>query len=359
MTSNKDSDVVAALAGLGEEIAAGSLTSRAFNVHGVKTRLVTNSGEVALAMENFFRAFKGSADDEPDIVVNLFVVDALDDRMAPIPPDATMLYDWGMVKVYHSGHLRYQKVDARARIAADVERRVSVGFAEKELLQSDWVISNLFFYPLWGQLLKECGLFPLHAAGLVKKGRASLLLGRSGSGKSTLSLHLVRNGFGILSDDTVFLKESDGIIEAFSFPEEINVSEQTIKLIPELSRVQKFTVNELRNKSSFSIEEIYPDCVVDFATPAVMVFPRIAETETTVAEPMSRTEALALSMRYGFFFLDPSTTGRHFEILSILAKQTNCYRLYSGRDQEELERVVAGLLENEEIANQSYGERKE
>ncbi|MFA5802745.1 MAG: hypothetical protein WC911_09770 [Thermoleophilia bacterium] len=359
MTSNKDSDVVAALAGLGREISTGSLASRDFDVHGVKTRLVTNSEEVVLAMENFFRAFKGSADDEPDIAVSLFVVESLDERMAPIQHDATMLYDWGMVKIYHSGQLRFQKVDARARIAADVEQRISVGFAEKDLLQSDWLITNLFFYPLWAQLLKECGLFPIHAAGLVKNGRASLLLGRSGSGKSTLSLHLVRSGFGILSDDTIFLKEKDGIVEAFSFPEEINVTEQTIKLIPELSRVQKFTVNDLRNKSSFSIEEIYPECVVDSAIPAVMVFPQIAESETTLAEPISRTEALALSMRYGFFFLDPSTTGRQFEILSILAKQTNSYRMYSGRDQKELERVVTGLLENEEINNQTSGERKE
>lgn len=148
------------------------------------------------------------------------------------------------------------------------------------------------------------------------------------------------------------------MVEALSFPEEINVTEQTVRLIPELSRVQNFTVNELRNKSSFSIEELYPDCVVEDSIPALMVFPEIAEVEATVSAPMSRTEALALSMRYGYFFLDPSTTGRHFEILSLLARQTSCFRLYSGSNQEDLGQVIDILLTASLEQGQSSGERK-
>lgn len=359
MSSDKDSSTIAELQRLGRRSTSEELITEAFDVHGVKTRLVTNSSAVAGAMTGFFRAFAGSPQDEPDIEVHLFTVDSLSEAMSAVPADAKMMYDWGMVKILHAGPLRYESVDTRALVTADVEQRKAVGFAEEAFLKSNWLISNVFFYPLWGQLLKECGLFPLHAAGLVRQGKASLFLGKSGSGKSTLSLHLVKSGYGILSDDTVFLKESGGIVEALSFPEEINVSEQTIKLIPELSRVEKFTVNELRQKSSFSIEELYPECVADSGLPAVMVFPEIAEVESTVARPMSRTEALALSMRYGYFFMDPSTTGRHFEILSLLAKQTQCYRLYSGKDQEELEQVVAGLLEKSLEADQSSGERNE
>jgi trehalose-6-phosphatase len=42
--------------------------------------------------------------------------------------------------------------------------------------------------------------------------------------------------------------------------------------------------------------------------------------------------------------LDPSTTAAHFEILSRLARQSKCYRLYSGRNQQELEQAVDRLL---------------
>ncbi len=359
MASDYESSAVADLVRLGQQTATGALSTGAFDVHGVRTRTITNSGEVDRALAHFLRAFPGNKSVMPDITVHLFTVGSLDESTGKVPANASMLYDWGMVKIYHKGPLRYMQVDTRVLVIADVEKKVAVGFAEKEVLQSDWLVTNLFFYPLWGQLLKEMGLFPLHAAGLVRAGHSCLFLGRSGSGKSTLTLHLVKSGYGLLSDDTVFLRERDGIVEALSFPEEINVTEQTIKLIPELSRVQKFTANDHRQKSSFSVEELYPGCVVDDSVPALMVFPQIAEVEKTQLAPMTRTEALALAMRYGYFFLDPSTTGRHFEILSMLARQTECYRLFSGSDQEELGRVVDELLAGSLEQGQTSGERKQ
>jgi hypothetical protein len=359
LKSDYDSSAVADLVRLGQQSFSVDLSTGYYDVHGVSTRTATNSDAVAGALAKFLQAFPGRETDSPDIQVHLFTVDALDASMGTVPAAAPLLYNWGMVKIYHQGPLRYLEVDNRARVVADVKQRSAVGFARNELLQSDWLVTNLFFYPLWGQLLKESGLFPLHAAGLVKEGRSCLFLGRSGSGKSTLTLHLVRDGYGLLSDDTVFLRDNGGTVEALSFPEEINVNEQTIELIPELSRVQNFTVNELRQKSSFSIEELYPGCVVDNSVPALMMFPQIAEVKTTQAVPMTRTEALAQAMRYGYFFLDPSTTGRHFEILSLLAKQTLCFHLYTGSDQEDMGRVVDRLLTASLEQDKTSGERKE
>ncbi len=360
MPLSNQSSAVAELVRLGQQTASGKLLTEAFNVHGVRTRLVTDSNVVARAAAGLLRAFREDGKAEPDIEAHLYTVAALDGGMAPVPGDAIMLYDWGMVKIYHSGTHRHLVVEDRARVMADLGNRRAVGFMARSSLDSDWLISHLVFYPLWGQLLKEEGLYPFHAAGLARSGAAFLFPGASGSGKSTLSLHLVRSGYGLLSDDTVFLRESGGQVEALSFPEEINVTDETVELFPDLARVENFTVNELRQKSSFSIEELYPGCVTGSSVPAMLVFPQIEDVEATVVQPMSRTEALALSMRYGFFFMDPSTTGRHFEILSQLAKQAQCYRLYSGRDQQDLERVVDKLLGGEmEAANQSSGERKE
>ena len=322
----------------------GDLKSITFDVHGVTTRVRTNSDQAAVAIEKFLSHFGIGAVKHADIEFHLFFVDSLDEAISPVPASAKLLYDWGMVRVFQQDSCRYLKVENRARVTADVEQRTAAGFAERELLESDWLVTNLFFYPLWAQLLKVNGLFPLHAAGLASGNRASLFLGRSGSGKSTLSLNLVRGGLGLLSDDTVFLREAGDGVEVLSFPEEINVKEETIKLLPELSRIKKFKVNKLRQKSSFSIEELYPGCVVDSSIPAIMVFPEIADSVETSVEPMTGTEALSESLRYGFFFLDPSTTRQHFNIMSLLANQVHCYRLYSGSDQKQLERVVSELL---------------
>lgn len=328
---------------LGKQL-GGELLTSACNLHGVKTRLSTNSQSVAAAMRDFLSAFPESVDASPDIEIFLFTMEDLTDAMAPVPPAAEMLYDWGMVKILHADGYRYEKVDRRARVIADVNNSIAAGFASEELLQSDWLITNLFFYPLWAQLMKVNGLFPLHAAGLVKDGRAGLLLGKSGSGKSTLSINLVKRGYGLLSDDTVFLRERDGFIESMSFPEEINVTEKTIEMIPELAEVDAFTANPFRDKSSFPIEELYPGCIVDAAVPSVLIFPELADSSDTVIEPISGSEAMTLSMRYGFFFMDPSTTGRHFEILSLLANQARCYRMLSGSDQEQLSSKADELI---------------
>ncbi|RJQ45557.1 MAG: hypothetical protein C4534_04575 [Gaiellales bacterium] len=316
----------------------------ACNLHGVTTRVTTNSRAVASALDGFLRAFPADADQTPDVEVFLFTTSSLDAGAAAIPEQAEMLYDWGMVKILRDGPYRFEKVDRRARVIADVENCIAAGFAEDDLLQTDWLITNLFFYPLWAQLMKRKGLFPLHAAGLVRDGRSVLLLGKSGSGKSTLSIHLVRNGYGLLSDDTVFLRETGGRVEAMSFPEEINVTRKTIEMIPELSGIENFTDNPFRDKSSFPIEELYPGCIVDSAVPSVLIFPELVDSGDTAIEPMSGSEALTLSMRYGFFFMDPSTTGRHFEVLSSLVKQAQCFRLFSGSDQAQLESKVDGLL---------------
>lgn len=52
---------------------------------------------------------------------------------------------------------------------------------------------------------------PLHAAALVREGRAVLLAGPSGSGKSTLAFAAARAGMDVLSEDTVFLQGSPHI----------------------------------------------------------------------------------------------------------------------------------------------------
>lgn len=316
----------------------------ACNLHGVKTRITSNSPVVSRAMAGFLNAFPAGNDDAPDIEVFLYTAPSLEKSMAPVPASAEMLYDWGMVKILHEADYRFERVDRRARVIADVSNRIAAGFAEDDLLQTDWLITNLFFYPLWAQLMKESGLFPLHAAGLVKKDKSALFLGKSGSGKSTLSIHLVRSGYGLLSDDTVFLREQDGVLESLSFPEEINVTDKTIAMIPELAEVDSFTENPFRDKSSFAIEKLYPNCIVDAAVPSVLIFPELVDSSETRIDPMSGSEALTLAMRYGFFFMDPSTTSRHFEVLSHLVKQVECYRLYSGSNQGQLNDKVDELL---------------
>ncbi len=58
------------------------------------------------------------------------------------------------------------------------------------------------------------GLEVLHASGVVLDGRAVLITGPAGAGKSSLAAALVRAGGALLSDDSVALQLSDGVLIA-------------------------------------------------------------------------------------------------------------------------------------------------
>lgn len=328
-----------------QKLSATGLKSLAFNVHGVTTRVMTNSNVLHRAVANFLKHFAvNEPSSQPDIDVSLLVVDSLTDEMASVPKGAEALYDWGTIKIFRDGPRRFLKMDERARVLADLEKKQAVGYLRADLPESDWLIAHMIFYPLWAQLIKESGLFPFHGAGLIKDGKGILLPGRSGSGKSTLSLRLVANGYGLLSDDTVFLRLEKSGAEALCFPEEINVTAHTIELLPELSRVKSFRAHDYLQKSSFPLEELYPGAVAEKCVPAALIFPEIADAKETTVKSISSTEALELSMRYGYFFLDPSTAPRHLEVLSRLARQASCFRIYCGRNQKDLRQALAGLL---------------
>ncbi|MCL6106437.1 MAG: hypothetical protein M1309_03690 [Actinobacteria bacterium] len=329
----------------GQRSSSGKLIISDYNVHGVTTRLITDSTKVSQAVDGLLDGFKTEAAiEDPAIEFSIFSRDELDGGL-DAPEGTPLLYDWDAVKILHAGDRRYLQLDRRGRVSADLSQSRAAGFVLRESLDYAWLISHQVFYPLWGQMMKEHGLYPFHAAGLTRSGSAFLFPGRSGSGKSTLSLELVGSGYGFLSDDTVFLRESNEVVDALSFPEEINVTDETRKLIPELDKVKKFNIDTFRQKSSFAIESLFPACQQDSGVPSIIMFPEVTGSDSTAFLPMTRTEALAFSMRFGFFFIDPSTTGRHFEILSLLVKQAQCYRLMTGTNREEWRRMVTSLLD--------------
>ena len=62
---------------------------------------------------------------------------------------------------------------------------------------------------VFGGLVHQAGLLPLHASAIAHEGRAAAFLGRSGAGKSTLAHRLSERGHGLLSDD-VCVVHGDG-----------------------------------------------------------------------------------------------------------------------------------------------------
>lgn len=77
---------------------------------------------------------------------------------------------------------------------------------------------DAFLRSLLSSLLLRSGGFMLHSAGLVKKGKAYLFLGKSGAGKSTLSKLAAASGAEVISDEINLLRFEKGRFRAYGSP---------------------------------------------------------------------------------------------------------------------------------------------
>ena len=104
----------------------------------------------------------------------------------------------GDARVRISGGRRIQ-VDARAGVEVEALRAALLG-------------------PVWGVVLAQRGLLPLHASSVDIAGGAVALAGASGQGKSTMAAALLARGHALLSDDIsaiVWEADKPSVLPAF------------------------------------------------------------------------------------------------------------------------------------------------
>jgi hypothetical protein len=206
-----------------------------------------------------------------------------------------------------------------------------------------WVLSHPLFTIPFLEVLKRRGRYSLHAAGLCINGRGLIFPGTSGSGKSTLTLALVRAGFGFLGDDTLFLMQDREGVQVLAFPDEIDVTEATINLFPELHSLLQRTRPEGWPKRQIRADECYGAPCVWECRPAAIIFPRVAPTERSVLQPLDRDTAL-LELVPNVLLTEPRSSQAHLDTLTMLVKSTPCYRLETGRDLDVLPHLLRSLV---------------
>jgi hypothetical protein len=206
-----------------------------------------------------------------------------------------------------------------------------------------FMASHLMLTILLVEILKRRGCYSMHAAGFCKDGKAILIPGTSGAGKSTLAITLLRSGFGYLSDDMVFLrKRSDGL-EVLGFPEDVDVSDQTISFFPELDFLRTSPKAVAWAKRQVRADGVYGVEMIREARPGAIVIPKISGKERSVIRPIDADEAL-LEMVSNVLLTEVRSCQSHLNILTELVKQTPCYRLETGRDFDRIPTLFRELL---------------
>ncbi|MHB1389771.1 MAG: hypothetical protein ACYCXF_00830 [Thermoleophilia bacterium] len=316
-----------------------------YNLHGLVTKVYADDHLLALAIQDFLRPFRGQPDDPADIEFYLLTKEpGFEHEQGDNSGNNELLYDWNVLKYVREGQLRYQEVPGAGWVVSDPEAGLAVAFVDSDMSACAWSVAHVIFFPMWAQMLKARGVFPIHAAGLERHGKGILFPGRSGCGKSTLSLSLLRQGYRLLGDDTVFLRRSGKGAQMLFFPEEVDVCSETVDLYPQLALARNLTEDRWQPKARVNLNELGPNAVIESSFTDLLIFPVIAEDGETRYERVNPTEALAELILYAFLFMDPQTSKENFALLAALVQTTKCFRLHMGLDGVELAETVDEII---------------
>ncbi len=158
-------------------------------------------------------------------------------RRVDIPVDPA----WkGLRPVFHLGPLQawlrpdgYLLSDRRSWVTVDLSRH---------RLHLDWAVRGETSIGAHAQglqhlgfllLLREYGIFALHAGAVVFTDRAILIPGGCGVGKTTTCLAAMAAGASFMSDDKVLLRTGSHGVELLAYPRQFHVDSRTASAFPQ------------------------------------------------------------------------------------------------------------------------------
>jgi hypothetical protein len=310
-----------------------------YDVHGARVAIASQDEAVGAALHRRLRQFAVDADGPADATFEVGASAACErpsGRSRPVLELAT-----GEASYFDELDVLYLALDD-VRWRCDLGAGLAHGSVDARRPESVWRATRLFLVALL-ELLKRRGLCGLHAASLAQAGRGLLLAGASGSGKSTLALVIARAGFDLFGDDTVFLRSERGAVRALAFPDEVDVADETVELLPWLRHLRGTPKQPGATKRQLRVEDVAPAAGGGSCVPAVIVFPQVADVTSSTLHPITGDEAL-LELVPNVLLTDPAASQAHLDVLGALAAQCLCYRLATGRDLERLPALLGELL---------------
>ncbi len=294
------------------------------------------SERVIGAIENcFFVTGNDSIANSPDITLRFESSDSL----FKVPERAQALFISPSLRVLKDGDFCYL---IRENFIFQLDLAHSIGnvfidshfWKKTHKYQQEFLMLSL----LW--LLRNHGLYALHANGLMQNNLGILFLGGSGSGKSTAALSLIRQGWGYLSDDVNLIRQSSDGIEALAFQKGFSFDPHLSVHYPELN--DHMETHSLNGQKRFlDINLLYPDGYLNSCFPRVLIFPKIVPQSKSHINQIDKSKALILLIENsGGIMLDKAIAVKQIEILKQLVSQADSYQLLAGHDlYEEPEKI--------------------
>ncbi|MFH1726932.1 MAG: hypothetical protein ABIA04_00755 [Pseudomonadota bacterium] len=113
----------------------------------------------------------------------------------------------------------------------------------------EYLVSKLEWY-ITGKILRELnGFLQIHAAGIVKNNKATLVIGDHGIGKTIILTYFLLKGYRCLSDDIILLNPKD--LSAHCFARGFKINKDTYRILPKLK--QEFLEKTINKNWDFRI----------------------------------------------------------------------------------------------------------
>ncbi|MFQ6026175.1 MAG: hypothetical protein ACE5Q6_01530 [Dehalococcoidia bacterium] len=325
------------------------MTDYIYNIHGVNLRLATDSPAIADAARTLLRQFpEAPLTEAADLECRFMAVESRSDIPWVSSEESQTLFT-------NTGSFFGDPDELKARCTVYREdETITVDFDEQGLWQiRDRLVDGYlvrpeathplalasFFHLAMMELLKQIGLYTIHATSLERDGRGILIPGSSGRGKTTLCLSLLRSGYRYLSDDHPLLRDTDRGLELLGLNERIDVTEDTIEFFPELRDAGDALQSGVL-KRYFYVEDVYSQVPAESCSPSFIIFPQVIDWPKSHLEPLSKSRALELLLPTGLLVYDKEVARRQFQIMSRLVNQAECYQLNFGEDILEAPRLV-------------------
>jgi hypothetical protein len=309
--------------------------SRHYRFGGACLSVESDSTAVLEAVQARVHWAECEAPAQPDLVISFEMVDHLPELL-PSSAAGRSLLDHPTARLTYlpdSDRLIAQLLEEGAAVIDPQASRARV-YLQRTAGRTDWLGSHPMLTFAVSELLKRRGICSIHAAGAAVNGRAVLFAGASGVGKSTLSVALIRRGFGFLGDDRQYLKGGSLGLRVLGFPDAIDLRDGTPGLFEELRPVLSTPKQPGWPKWKLQAES-YGVEIVRECSPGLLIFPVIGEGFESELQPLESFEALGQLAR-NVTPTDPAAARVQLDLVAMLVRTSDCYRLRTGRDFDSL-----------------------
>lgn len=269
-------------------------------------------------------------------------------QTAPIqhtsPPAAKQLWSRDNASVWQTADGLCLQMGATS-LRIDLERGHASGCIADDFWHYPLADQRDFFMRSLLLLLRQVGIYGLHANGLSHHGQGLLLVGPSGSGKTTLTLSLLQVGWRALGDDVVALRQREEGITALALQRGFACTIQTMTFFPHLPLADAQQLETIRQKRWLAPVAAEAEPLSSACQPTLLLFPIIIDAAHSHLTPLDATQTmLGLMAQSAALLLAPRAAAQQMSMLRQLGRQAPSYRLALGRDVYTDPPAVAAML---------------